>query len=171
MARKTKSKSTTRAVVKTHRTTSLSSTTQQKKHLKHRISSRKRKSSAEIVHVVVSTQGTRCGSLDLSGVTAAEVLMALRKAFADQIVIDADNESVDITETSFYRRMKKHMTPGKYLRVYRERAGWSQSELGDRIGNLQRQHVSRLERGKRGISKEMAKRLAELFSVPVDRFV
>ncbi len=97
--------------------------------------------------------------------------MALRKAFADQIVIDADNESVDITETSFYRRMKKHMTPGKYLRVYRERAGWSQSELGDRIGNLQRQHVSRLERGERGISKEMAKRLAELFNVPIDRFI
>ncbi len=127
------------------------------------------KSFSEIVHVVVSTQGTR-GSLDLSGVTAAETLSALRKAFADHIV-DDDNESVDITETAFYRSMKKHMTPGKYLRVYREREGWSQSELGERIGNLQRQHVSRLEREERGISKEMAKRLAELFSVPVDRFI
>ena len=58
---KKKSKSTTRVVVKRRRTTSPSFTTKQKKRLKHhRISSRR--SSSEIVHVVVSTQGTSCGN-------------------------------------------------------------------------------------------------------------
>ena len=155
---KKKSKSTTRVVAKRRHTSAQPVTITHRKY------------TGEIVHVVVSTQGTR-GSLELSGITVLEALGALRSAFPNRVVDSGSGDRVDIRQTDFYRRMTNHMTPGKYLRVYREREGWSQSELGKRAGNLQRQHVSRLERDERGISRAMAKRLAELFDVSVERFI
>lgn len=113
----------------------------------------------------------RSRSFRIRGVTHARVFEALRQAFGNRVHAVDDDELVDIKETELYRRMSEHMTPGKYLRVYREREGWSQSELGTRLGNLQRQNVSRLERDERGISKDLAKQLAELFDVPVERFL
>ncbi|MCU0822244.1 MAG: helix-turn-helix domain-containing protein [Spirochaetes bacterium] len=47
----------------------------------------------------------------------------------------------------------------------------TQAELGKRLGNIPRQNISQMEKGKRGISKENAKRLAKIFDVPVDRFI
>lgn len=122
--------------------------------------------------MIVKRTGGGSGSYRIRGVTGARILKTLRDAFGSRVeVVEDDSEAVDIRDTAFYKRMTKHMTPGKYLRVYREREGWSQSELGKRLGSLQRQHVSRLERDERGISKEMARRLAELFDVPVERFI
>ena len=164
--KKSKSKSITRVVAKRLRTSPAQPVT-----TTHRKFIGARKSSSEIVHVVVSTQGTRQGALDLSGITVVEALDVLRSAFPDRVVDTGADELVDIRQTAFYQQMTKHMTPGKYLRVYREREGWSQSDLGRRLGIHQRQHVSRLERGERGISKDLAKRLAKLFDVPVERFI
>jgi DNA-binding XRE family transcriptional regulator len=57
------------------------------------------------------------------------------------------------------------------MRIYRENFNMTQAELGKRLGNIPRQNISQMEKGKRGISKENAKRLAKIFDVPVDRFI
>lgn len=62
------------------------------------------------------------------------------------------------------------MTPGAYLRIYRDNAGLTQAQLAERIGKS-RFRISEMERGIRGISKETAKLLAQIFKVPVGRFL
>ena len=86
-------------------------------------------------------------------------------------IIDEDNELVDVFETEWYKETKKNMIPGDYIRVYRMNAQMTQEELGIKLGNFSRQNVSELEKGKRGISKEVAKKLALIFKKPVDIFL
>ena len=47
----------------------------------------------------------------------------------------------------------------------------SQSELGRKLGRLSRQDLSKMENGRRPISRRMALRLASFFGVSVDKFV
>jgi len=53
------------------------------------------------------------------------------------------------------------MRPAAMLKGYRLRADLTQAELADAIG-IKQHRLSEMENGKRGISKDMAKRLAEV---------
>ncbi|MEA1910311.1 MAG: helix-turn-helix transcriptional regulator [Spirochaetota bacterium] len=46
----------------------------------------------------------------------------------------------------------------------------SQAELGEKLG-IAKQNISVMERGARGISKAMARDLAELFQISPGRFI
>lgn len=48
------------------------------------------------------------------------------------------------------------------LRGMRNREGWTQAELGEKIG-VSQANLSKMENGKRPIGKIMAKRLADIF--------
>ncbi len=80
------------------------------------------------------------------------------------------SELVDIRQTDFYRRMTKQMTPGKYLRVYRERDGLTQADLAEFVGTSA-SFVSALERERCGVSEDFARRFATFFDVPISRFL
>jgi len=54
-----------------------------------------------------------------------------------------------------------NMRPAAMLKGYRLRADLTQAELADAIG-VKQHRLSEMENGKRGISKDMAKRLAEV---------
>ena len=125
--------------------------------------------SKSTTRVVVKTPRTE-RTIALRGVSAAQTIRALHEAFGDRLE-NAEDAPVDVTETAWHRRVATGMTPGKLLRIYRERAGWSQAELGRRLGAASRQYVSGMERGDRGISKAMARQLAELFDVSAERFI
>lgn len=53
------------------------------------------------------------------------------------------------------------------LRVLRAERGWSQAELGGRIG-VSRQAVNAIETGKHDPSLPLAFRLARLFELPIE---
>lgn len=53
------------------------------------------------------------------------------------------------------------------LRVLRAERGWSQAELGGRIG-VSRQAVNAIETGKHDPSLPLAFRLARLFAMPIE---
>lgn len=53
------------------------------------------------------------------------------------------------------------------LRVLRAERGWSQAELGGRIG-VSRQAVNAIETGKHDPSLPLAFRLARLFDLPIE---
>ena len=127
--------------------------------------------SKSTTQVVAKKHRIKFYRVTVPNVTRAQMLKVLRGSFGNQVQILDDEELVDIQETSFYQDTKKRMTPGKYMRVYRERNGWSQAQLGTRLGISQRQHISRLERSERDISRNVAKQLAELFNVSVERFL
>ena len=88
-----------------------------------------------------------------------------------EITEEDDEELVDVFETDWYREIKARMIPGDSLRTYRENFGFTQAELGKRLGNIPRQHISNMEHGTRNISLKMAKKLSEIFNISPERFI
>ena len=62
-------------------------------------------------------------------------------------------------------------TPGEIVKIYRENHNLTQEQLGKKLGNFTRQNISDIELGRRGLSKEVAKKLAKIFNVGVKRFL
>jgi DNA-binding XRE family transcriptional regulator len=119
------------------------------------------------MQVVVKTPHIR-----LDGEVTDELVDYLRQRFGEvEVIEDDDDELVEITESDWYRSIKATMSPGRNVRVYRELHGMTQAALGAKLGSFSRQNVSNMENGHRPISKAVAKRLAELFDVSVEKFI
>jgi len=63
------------------------------------------------------------------------------------------------------------MTPGKYMRVYRDNKKWTQKQLGEKLGGISAQNISHYENSKRPISYKLAVKLSRLFDVSIDHFL
>ena len=63
------------------------------------------------------------------------------------------------------------MTPARAMKAYRLSRGMTQVELGKKLGDVPRQHISNMEKGIRKINIELAKKLAEMFKVSVEKFI
>ena len=87
------------------------------------------------------------------------------------LVEDDGDNLVDAFETQWYKEMKVKMTPGTYLRIYRENKGLTQLQLGEALGGIPRQHISNMEHGRRSISLKMARRLSSLLGAPIEKFI
>lgn len=87
------------------------------------------------------------------------------------LVEDDGDELVDAFESRWYKGVKEKMTPGTYLRIYRENKGWTQLQLGEALGGIPRQHISNMEHGHRSISLKMARKLSSLLGAPVEKFI
>jgi len=87
------------------------------------------------------------------------------------LVEDDGDNLVDAFETQWYKGVKEKMTPGTYLRIYRENKGLTQRELGEALGGIPRQHISNMEHGRRSISLKMAKKLSSLLNAPIEKFI
>ena len=88
-----------------------------------------------------------------------------------QITADSEDEKLDVFQTDWYRKIKKKLTPGTYIKVFRQNKNMTQAELGKELGGLPRQHISNMENGSRPISKRTALKLAKLFDVSVEKFI
>ncbi|WP_192486021.1 helix-turn-helix domain-containing protein [Leptospira interrogans] len=82
-----------------------------------------------------------------------------------------NSASVPFRESEFWKKHGHLATPGTHMRTYREIAGWSQTELGQKLGGIARSHISEYESGKRSIDKDVAKKLAKLFKTSVEIFI
>ena len=108
----------------------------------------------------------------VEGEVTGALVEYLRQQFGEIEVIEDDEEAlVEVTESKWYRSIRPTITPGENMRVYRELHGLTQTELGRKLGNFTRQNISNMENGHRPISKAVAKRLAELFDVSVEKFI
>jgi DNA-binding XRE family transcriptional regulator len=105
------------------------------------------------------------------------LLEELKKRYGGSLKVlksggEGDEESVVLTETDWYREIRKRTTPGDALRLYRENRGLSQEVLAAKLGpRFKKQHVCDMERGRRPISKVVAKKLAEIFTTSPARFI
>lgn len=121
---------------------------------------------------VVKKPRTREKIFEVRGAIPPDVVKFLKNRFGDGLVLVEDGEDpVDITQTAWYKKQRSRMTPGKTMKVYRQRDKLSQAELGRRLGGLSIQKISDIENGRRGVSKELAKKLADVFSSSVDKFL
>ncbi|WP_446008462.1 helix-turn-helix transcriptional regulator [Candidatus Electrothrix sp.] len=108
----------------------------------------------------------------IQGEISPRLLDILQSEYGGSLKIyDGDEEYVELTETDWYRQTKAKTAPGDAMRIYRKNQQMTQAELGKRLGNVPRQLVSNMERGKRAISLATAKKLAAIFNVPASRFL
>jgi DNA-binding XRE family transcriptional regulator len=111
------------------------------------------------------------GALRLSfkRTTPRRIISEAQTKYAQYLIEDPD-ELIDISTTDWYKGMEKKMTPAKYLKTYRDILGYSQARLGELVG-VPASRISDFENGQRAISKEMSKKLAELFKVSPALFI
>jgi len=107
--------------------------------------------------------------IKIDGDVPEKLIKYLQKNYKEvEVINDPDEEYIDITETEFYKNIE--FSPAKALIVYRKNNELTQIELGEKLG-IPKQHVSNMERGTRNISLNMAKKLAKLFNVSIERFL
>ena len=111
--------------------------------------------------------------IHIKGRIPSRLVTVLKSEYGKKVKLtkEDDDELVDIFQTAWYKRIKKTLTPGTNLKIYRQNLGLTQAQLGVKLGNLPKQFVSNMENGIRPISKKTALKLAKLFRTSVDRFI
>ena len=111
--------------------------------------------------------------LQIKGAISPKLISVLEEEFGTDLLLEEeqDDEVVNIFETDWYTQLKSSMTPGDNLKVYRENRGWTQTQLGEMLDSVPRQHVSNMERGIRPISKKTAQKLSQIFNVSPGKFI
>ncbi len=106
----------------------------------------------------------------ISGRGARQVANLLRRTYKDVRIEPDSGETVDITETSWYKGISAKLTPGKALRAYRDNAGLTLAELSEKAG-IAESHLSAMENAKRGIGKVSAQKLGKALKCEYRRFL
>lgn len=110
-------------------------------------------------------------SFEIKGDIPNDLLNYIKKYYQEGLEITDDEEYINAFESDWYKEQEKNWHPGKSVYVYRDNKGWTQAELGKKLGGLSRQYISDLERGKRSISKKVAIQLSQLFNRKIERFL
>lgn len=114
---------------------------------------------------------TKTPLFEVKGDIPDKVINYLKRDYEVELKTDEDEEYIDIHETDWYKKARASRKPGDAMRVYRDNFGYSQAELGKMLGGLSRQKISDMENNRRGISKDIAKKLAKIFNKPVGYFI
>ncbi|PJZ82978.1 hypothetical protein CH366_19125 [Leptospira harrisiae] len=98
----------------------------------------------------------------------------LKKEFGKSLKVSKDNldeeDTLEVKKTKWYKEIKNQITPGDNLKIYRLNKGFSQGKLAKLLGILP-SNISEMERGKRGISKDIAKKLSVILETRVEKFI
>jgi DNA-binding XRE family transcriptional regulator len=97
------------------------------------------------------------------------VIASIKKQYADYI-LEEDEEYVDWFETDLHKEISGRMKPEKNLHTLRMMCGWTLAETGNKIG-VSPYRVNDYETGLRAISKNIAKKLAEVFKTSPALFI
>lgn len=122
---------------------------------------------------VVKKHRTNRRLFEIKGEIPKNVIQYFQQKYGSsfEIIEEKENDLIDIFETDWFKRVNQSSTPGESIRIYRQNRGFTQEELGRKLGNFTRQHISDMENMRRSISKDVAKRLSKIFGVPIERFL
>ncbi|MDA3810973.1 MAG: helix-turn-helix transcriptional regulator [Spirochaetaceae bacterium] len=98
--------------------------------------------------------------VEIRGKGYQKVIDVLKATFEGVVV--ANEKTVDIKETDWYKDMEKSWTPAKEVRANRNKLQITQEILGEKIGK-KKQYISDIENGRREISLAVAKELGNVF--------
>jgi ribosome-binding protein aMBF1 (putative translation factor) len=103
----------------------------------------------------------------IQGENISELIDWISKKFEVNILSADKSDTIPIEETDFWKEMQSNRI-GNLLAGIRLKAGLTQAELAEKI-DVRQNMISDYERGKRRISRSMAKRLAESLGIKGDR--
>ena len=115
-------------------------------------------------HIKINVQGD---------IIPAKLIFLLKEEYGNKVkFLEEENDKlVNAVNTQWYKNIKASTKPGDYLRIYRERKGWTQAKLGEMAGGIPRQHISNMENGRRPISLKVARTFADVLDVPFEAFL
>ena len=105
--------------------------------------------------------------ISLHGEQIDELIEWISKKFEVSILTSDISESIAVEETDFWKEMQSNRI-GNLLSGARLKAGLSQTQLAEKLG-VRQNMISDYERGKRRLSLSMAKRIAKILRIKVDR--
>jgi len=105
--------------------------------------------------------------ISLQGEHVEELIEWIGKKFEVSILTSDNSESVPIEETAFWKEMQSNRV-GNLLSAARLKATLSQAQLAAKLG-VRQNMISDYERGKRRLTPAMAKRIAEILDIKVER--
>lgn len=105
--------------------------------------------------------------ISLQGEHVDELIEWISKKYEVSILTSDDSESVAIEETDFWKEMQSNRI-GNLLSGARLKANLSQAQLAEKL-EIRQNMISDYERGKRRLSPAMAKRIAKILHIKVDR--
>ena len=105
--------------------------------------------------------------ISLQGERIDELIEWISKKFEVSILTSDNSESIAIEESDFWKEMQSNRV-GNLLSGARLKANLSQAQLAEKLG-IRQNMVSDYERGRRRLSPAMAKRIAEILHIKVDR--
>jgi DNA-binding transcriptional regulator YiaG len=122
----------------------------------------------------IHSSSTRTHPIEIKfrGNMPRRVIEDLRRRYADWILaISGDYERVDLSKTAEWREFKKRQSPGVWIAGLRKKQGWTQKELGSRLGGVSATSISDWEHDRKAVSKARAKMLAYLFRISAEWFI
>ena len=105
--------------------------------------------------------------ISLHGEQIDELIEWISKKFEVSILTSDTSESIAVEETDFWKEMQSNRI-GNLLSGARLKASLSQAQLAEKLG-VRQNMISDYERGKRRLSLSMAKRIAKILRIKVDR--
>ena len=105
--------------------------------------------------------------ISLQGEQVDELIEWISKKFEVSILTSDDSGSVAVEETDFWKEMQSNRI-GNLLSGARLKANLTQAQLAQRLG-VRQSMISDYERGKRRLSQSMAKRIAKILHIKVER--
>ena len=99
-----------------------------------------------------------------------ELIDSLRNEYGDAMHIEDEGALMCAEDMDWYKNLESEETPGKNLRIYRKMQKLTQAQLAEKIG-VAKQFISDMERDCKPISRQMATRLAGIFSVDAGRLI
>jgi ribosome-binding protein aMBF1 (putative translation factor) len=105
--------------------------------------------------------------ISLQGENVDELIEWISKKFEVSILTSDNFESIAVEDTDFWKEMQSNRI-GNLLAGARLKANLSQSQLAEKL-SIRQNMISDYERGKRRLSPSMAKRIAQILHIKVDR--
>jgi len=65
-----------------------------------------------------------------------KITKLVKEEYGNDILVnyDENEELIDVFNSDWYKKTKSKMTPGDYIKIYRENIDLTQAELGKKIG-------------------------------------
>jgi DNA-binding XRE family transcriptional regulator len=111
--------------------------------------------------------------IQIRGDIPETVLNVLRQEYGRRLILRSEigEPMTDVLNAPLYKQQPREMTPGDYLRFFRQDQNLTQTGLAGKLGTVSRHRISDLENGRRPISRMLALKLSRVFEVSSDKFV